>query len=141
MDSYTGTHSSPPRISKGYRRWIGRLKTLDLLPSVFTLMVAPLTSPSAPVTKLSTRANFQKPLGRSSPCTTTMSPTATGVGTVSLVEKMTVGTILMKMAVLLRLADKMNSAAMIEDASHKHGSVIKMRIVKMDPMSLIVIEI
>ena len=45
-------------------------------------MVASLTSPSALVTKLSTRANFQKPLGRSSSYTTTMSPTATGVGTV-----------------------------------------------------------
>lgn len=53
----------------------------------------------------------------------------------SVIEKMTVGTIQMRMVVLTKHAEQMNSAATMDDASHSHGIVIKLMIVKMDLMN------
>lgn len=58
----------------------------------------------------------------------------------SVIEKMTVGTIQMRMVVLIKRAKQMNSAATMDDAYPKHGIVIKLMIVKMDLMSMDVNE-
>ena len=68
-------------ISNGYNSWTECLSFPD-----FTLMDAPQTRPSVPVIKSSILASPQKPRDRSSSCTTTMSPTAMGVGLVLFAE-------------------------------------------------------
>ena len=78
LNMWSATVSQHLLTSNGYKSWSGRLSRVERLSEKWILTVAPRATPSAPLIRFSTLANFQKPLGRLSSWTSTTSPTAIG---------------------------------------------------------------